>query len=164
MSLFRWRCNCIRKHPRGRSWSSGVRVQLSVWGACACGLSVRRTWGKPMGTCQQNADVHATGVEACSIICFEILVCLWQCVTARSLKYYSVAPRCVQGKLPITLYPHSFATEANYSSYDMSAPPGRTYRYYTGKPIYPFGVSSSRRLFETSLAGGELSGLVCAEC
>ena len=22
----------------------------------------------------------------------------------------------------------------------MSAPPGRTYRYYTGKPIYPFGV------------------------
>ena len=30
-----------------------------------------------MGTCQQNAGVHATGVEACSIICFEL--CLWQC-------------------------------------------------------------------------------------
>lgn len=47
------------------------------------------------------------------------------------------------GKLPITLYPASFAKEADYDSYDMSAPPGRTYRYYTGTPMYPFGHVST---------------------
>ena len=44
------------------------------------------------------------------------------------------------GKLPITIYPHSFIAEQQMSNYDMAKPPGRTYKYYTGEPLFPFGV------------------------
>jgi beta-D-xylosidase 4 len=43
------------------------------------------------------------------------------------------------GKLPVTIYPTTFQSEANFYSFDMTAAPGRTYRYYQGTPLYPFG-------------------------
>ena len=43
------------------------------------------------------------------------------------------------GKLPVTLYPSSFQREQNVTDFDMSKPPGRTYRYYTGLTLWPFG-------------------------
>lgn len=51
------------------------------------------------------------------------------------------------GKLPITLYPSSFAREADPANYDMSAPPGRTYKYYTRQPTFPFGHGLSYTSF-----------------
>ncbi|GMH47864.1 hypothetical protein TL16_g00169 [Triparma laevis f. inornata] len=43
------------------------------------------------------------------------------------------------GKLPVTLYPHSFVEEQPMANYDMSLSPGRTYRYYEGQPLWSFG-------------------------
>lgn len=54
------------------------------------------------------------------------------------------------GKLPITLYPHSFIAENSMDNYDMSLAPGRTYKYYTGKPLFPFGHGLSLTDFKLS--------------
>eukprot|EP00730_Choanoeca_flexa_P014520 TRINITY_DN6379_c0_g2_i1.p1 TRINITY_DN6379_c0_g2~~TRINITY_DN6379_c0_g2_i1.p1 ORF type:complete len:321 (+),score=74.32 TRINITY_DN6379_c0_g2_i1:121-1083(+) len=43
------------------------------------------------------------------------------------------------GKLPYTMYSHDYIQEQDMTNYDMSKAPGRTYRYYTGSPLYPFG-------------------------
>lgn len=52
------------------------------------------------------------------------------------------------GKLPVTMYPASFAQQKNMTDYDMSSGVGRTYKYYTGKPLYPFGFGLSLTTFE----------------
>ncbi len=36
------------------------------------------------------------------------------------------------GKLPYTVYPKNYINEVDFSNYDMSKAPGRSYRYYTG--------------------------------
>jgi beta-glucosidase len=43
------------------------------------------------------------------------------------------------GKLSATWYKGSIIDELNVLDFDMSRPPGRTYRYYTGEPVFPFG-------------------------
>lgn len=48
------------------------------------------------------------------------------------------------GKLPVTFY-QSFADLPSYDSYAME---GRTYRYFKGKPQYPFGFGLSYARFE----------------
>lgn len=40
-----------------------------------------------------------------------------------------------RGKLPITVYPHEYIQQQPLTNYDMSVAPGRTYRYYQGKPL-----------------------------
>merc|ERR1712083_312520 len=47
------------------------------------------------------------------------------------------------GKLPYTLYPYEVMQSFNMTDYNMSTPPGRTYRYYTGETIFPFGYGLS---------------------
>lgn len=47
------------------------------------------------------------------------------------------------GKLPITMYPHSYISEQSMINYDMSIAPGRTYKYYDGHPLFPFGFGLS---------------------
>jgi len=51
------------------------------------------------------------------------------------------------GKLPYTMYPASFASENPMTNYHMALPPGRTYKYYTGKPLFPFGHGLSYTSF-----------------
>jgi hypothetical protein len=51
------------------------------------------------------------------------------------------------------MYPHSFAKQADYASYDMSAPPGRTWRYYTGKPLFKFAHGLSLTEFTLTCDG-----------
>jgi hypothetical protein len=43
------------------------------------------------------------------------------------------------GKLPATWYKSDIVNEFNMLDFDMSRPPGRTYRYYTDEPMFPFG-------------------------
>ncbi len=42
------------------------------------------------------------------------------------------------GRLPITFYRND-GDLPPFEDYRMQAPPGRTYRYFTGKPLFPFG-------------------------
>jgi beta-glucosidase len=53
------------------------------------------------------------------------------------------------GRLPITFY--SSTSELNeFHDYDMLAGKGRTYRYYKGKPMFPFGFGLSYTRFKYS--------------
>lgn len=51
------------------------------------------------------------------------------------------------GKLPVTMYPHSYIQEQFMTNYHMSKAPGRTYRYYQGTPLFPFGFGLSLTTF-----------------
>lgn len=51
------------------------------------------------------------------------------------------------GKLPATVYPTSFNHELDLADFDMTKSPGRTYRYYTGKPLWSFGTGLSLTTF-----------------
>lgn len=51
-------------------------------------------------------------------------------------------------KLPYTMYPSAFDALQPTDNYDMSAPPGRTYRYWTGpEPLFAFGHGLSYTQF-----------------
>jgi len=52
------------------------------------------------------------------------------------------------GKLPVTMYPHSYINEQSLINYDMSLSPGRTYRYYDNEPLYSFGHGLSYTDFD----------------
>merc|ERR1719188_2926662 len=52
------------------------------------------------------------------------------------------------GKLPITMYPHDYIKEQSMVNYDMTVAPGRTYKYYQGKPLFPFGYGLSLTTFQ----------------
>jgi hypothetical protein len=51
------------------------------------------------------------------------------------------------GKLPVTMYTAAYMDEQPMTNYDMVTPPGRTYRYYLGTPIYSFGYGLSLTTF-----------------
>jgi len=61
------------------------------------------------------------------------------------------------GKLPYTMYPHDYINQQPMDNFDMSVAPGRTYRYYTGQPLFPFGHGLSYSSFELSCVNGSAS-------
>ena len=68
------------------------------------------------------------------------------------------------GKLPVTLYPHSFVTENPMDNMDMARPPGRTYKYYTGAPLFPFGHGLSYTNFTLGCTGNATALPIATTC
>ena len=56
------------------------------------------------------------------------------------------------GKLPYTLYTHDYIDKISMTNMDFSSPPGRSYRFYTGKPLLKFGFGLSYTTFKLSWA------------
>eukprot|EP01007_Sphenomonas_quadrangularis_P003564 NODE_730_length_1218_cov_126.943541_g485_i1.p1 GENE.NODE_730_length_1218_cov_126.943541_g485_i1~~NODE_730_length_1218_cov_126.943541_g485_i1.p1 ORF type:complete len:356 (+),score=95.09 NODE_730_length_1218_cov_126.943541_g485_i1:47-1114(+) len=51
------------------------------------------------------------------------------------------------GKLPVTIYPAGYSDLVGIHDYDMAKPPGRSYKYFTGQPLWPFGFGLSYTSF-----------------
>jgi xylan 1,4-beta-xylosidase len=51
------------------------------------------------------------------------------------------------GRLPVTIYPMDYTDQVDMYSFDMTAGPGRTYRYYKGDVMFPFGAGISYTTF-----------------
>ncbi len=59
------------------------------------------------------------------------------------------------GRLTQTFYHHSYLqqiTKQNMNVRPVEGSPGRTYRFYTGEPVYPFGFGLSYTIFEYTLS------------
>ena len=54
------------------------------------------------------------------------------------------------GKLPYTMYNKHYIESVDLSDYDMAKPPGRTYRYFTGEALFPYGWGLSYASFQHS--------------
>jgi len=51
------------------------------------------------------------------------------------------------GKLPYTIYPSDYVNQIKMSNMNMTDAPGRSYKYYTGQPLWPFGWGLSYTTF-----------------
>lgn len=56
------------------------------------------------------------------------------------------------GMLPYSIFPESYAQENDFLNMSMRAAPGRTYRFYTGTPLWPFGFGLHYSTFAYSWA------------
>jgi hypothetical protein len=69
------------------------------------------------------------------------------------------------GKMPVTVYPHSYIKEQPMTNYDMAVPPGRTYKYYRGRALFKFGEGLSYTNFSlTCRAMGSLALPLAVSC
>lgn len=51
------------------------------------------------------------------------------------------------GRLPVTMYPADYVNQISFFNMSMRASPGRTYKFYTGTPVYAFGTGLSYTSF-----------------
>lgn len=56
------------------------------------------------------------------------------------------------GRLPVTQYPGDYVNEIAMTNMSLRASPGRTYRWYTGDAVVPFGFGLHYTNFSTSFA------------
>jgi len=54
------------------------------------------------------------------------------------------------GRLPVTIYASDYTTQVDMKNFNMTKSPGRTYRYFTGKPLFEFGFGLTYNTFGIS--------------
>ncbi|XP_065885424.1 uncharacterized protein [Dysidea avara] len=54
------------------------------------------------------------------------------------------------GRLPYTIYPQDYVNQISFFDMGMRSKPGRTYKFYTGDAVYPFGCGLSYTTFNFS--------------
>eukprot|EP01047_Picozoa_sp_COSAG01_P048495 COSAG01_NODE_4730_length_4786_cov_12.836996_3_plen_436_part_00 len=57
------------------------------------------------------------------------------------------------GVMPYTVYPDNYTSTVSMTDMSMRAGPGRTYRFYTGRPTYPFGWGLTYTTWRLQWAG-----------
>jgi len=65
------------------------------------------------------------------------------------------------GKLPVTIYGANYINEVDMYSFDMTKSPGRTYRYYTDKPLFKFGEGLSYASFNITCFKLDIPQIEC---
>lgn len=68
------------------------------------------------------------------------------------------------GKLPVTMYPENYPSLVSMTDFDMSKGPGRTYKYYTGQPLFPFGHGMSYSDFSMKCSTNQTSLPLQVQC
>ena len=56
------------------------------------------------------------------------------------------------GVLPYTMYPEHYLSQVVHWDMSMRKPPGRSYRFYSQRPLWPFGYSGSYTTWELAWA------------
>jgi len=66
------------------------------------------------------------------------------------------------GKLPVTIYSDSYINQVDMYNFNVTQYPGRTYRYFVGDPLFPFGFGLSYTQFVISCASTQPGGTTIA--
>ncbi|EGD75268.1 hypothetical protein PTSG_06921 [Salpingoeca rosetta] len=64
------------------------------------------------------------------------------------------------GKLPVTMYPSTYVDDIDFLNMSMTTGPGRSYKYYTGTPLFAFGFGLSYTTFNLTWSPAPPSGVL----
>jgi len=67
------------------------------------------------------------------------------------------------GRLPYTIYPKEYVDQISFEEMSMTSAPGRSYRFYKGTAVYPFGFGLSYTSFSYNWSSVEINSDVIVD-